>query len=58
MYQMEYIGEMINKMEKEEYKISSRQDGWKGRNGEIKFRQIAKSPRKLRIAMKVRRIWR
>ena len=55
MYQMEYIGEMIKKMEKEEYKISSRQEQKKGRNGEMKYREIAKSPRKLRVAIKERK---
>ena len=55
MYQMEYIGEILKKSTGEGYKISSRQGEKKGRNGEMKYREIAKSPRKIRVTMKERK---
>ena len=55
MYQMEYIGEILKKSTGEGYKISSRQEEKKGRNGEMKYREIAKSPRKIRVTMKERK---
>lgn len=55
MYQLEYIGELMKKSAGEEYKISARQEERKGRNGEMKYREIAKSPRKIRATMKERK---
>lgn len=55
MYQMEYLEEILKKSTGEDYKISSRQEEKKGRNGEMKYREIAKSPRKIRVTMKERK---
>lgn len=54
-YQMEYIKEIIKKSQGEDMKISSRQEEKKGRNGEMKYRYMATSSRKLRVTMRERK---
>ncbi len=45
---MEYIGEIIKKKEKGEYKISYREEEKTERNGELKYREIAMSTQTIR----------
>lgn len=52
---MEYIGEIIKKKEKGEYKISYREEKRTERNGELKYRELAKSKRGIRSMMRRRR---
>jgi len=55
MYIMEYIGEILKKKEKGEYKISYREEEKTERNGELKYREIAKSTQTLRVAIRRRK---
>lgn len=55
MYQMEYVTEILKKSQGVEYKISSRQEEKRHRNGELKFRYMATSPRSLRVTMRERK---
>lgn len=55
MYQLEYIGAIIEKAKGEKYKISVRQEEKKGRNARMKYREIAKSPRSIRETMREKR---
>lgn len=52
---MEYIGEILKKKEKGEYKISYREEEKTERNGELKYREIAKSTQTLRVAIRRRK---
>jgi hypothetical protein len=55
MYQLEYIGALIEKAKGENYQISVRQEENKGRNARMKYREIAKSPRSIRETMREKR---
>lgn len=52
MYLMEYLGEIIKKSQKAEYRISYREEEKIERNGELKYREIAKSPQTIQVIMR------
>jgi len=52
MYLMEYLKELIKKSQKAEYRISYREVEKLERNGEIKYREIAKSPQTIQVVMR------
>lgn len=55
MYHLEYVAELLKKSQGVEYKISTRQEEKKHRNGELKFRYMATSPRSIRVTMRERK---
>lgn len=55
MYQLEYVSQLLKKFLGVKYKISSRQEEKRHRNGELKFRYMATSPRSLRVTMRERK---
>lgn len=55
IYHLEYVTELLKKSQGVEYHISSRQEEKFHRNGELKFRHMATSPRSLRVTMRERK---
>ena len=55
MYLMEYLKELINKSQKTDYRISYREEEKIERNGELKYREIAKSPQSIQVVMRQRK---
>jgi len=52
MYLMEYIRELLKKSQKTEYRISYREEEKLERNGELKYREIAKSPQTIQATIR------
>jgi hypothetical protein len=49
---MEYIREILKKSQKTDYRISYREEEQIERNGELKYREIAKSPQTIQVSIR------